>query len=460
MPDPSFQKNPTQEKPLLIGFLIDVSLSMVVKNLRSSSALSQKRLDGLREAIDDFVSKGRVLCRDEAKQRIIPLFKVFAYGFGFGNAINWLLGSQSPKVQDLLAGIAEQTSTITIDQLFENWEIYQAQIKELFGQTLGTTPMLEAFTLVQQRFAQEMERASYTSPPVLFVLSDGEPTDGTPEEVLQVTRELQKSGVFILSCYITDQDRVETKKLYGRSQDDWPEAAKLAFAYASILPEQSTFALYFREFGWHAEKNARMFAQVNQTELMKEFLQVLLSPLQRWYYAPPALPAPQEPQISQVLTQRQQTIRVFISYARQDQKYLANDSLLGYLSGLEQEGFAFWHDQAIAAGELWDEEIRRQMACADIALVLVSQALLNSKYCREHEIVSFIRQRKSRGLVIVPVILSACNWKGYDWLRETQFLPGDGKNVESDFKSGGQRKAFFLEVFQNLQAIGSHLKGQ
>ena len=406
-------------------------------------------------SMDEFVERGRILCSGESGQRVTPLFKVFAYGFGFGNALRRIMGDTSPQVQDLLKGI-EQNSTIGIDQLFEHWEVYQSHVKELVSQMFGTTPMLEAFKLIQQRFIEEKEKAPYTNPPILFVLSDGDPTDGTPEEVLQVTQRLQENGVFIISCYITDRDIIDAKKLYGNSQVDWPEAAKLAFAYASLLPEGSSFEAHFHELGWQTEKNARMFAQVNQTEVMKEFLEVVLSPLQQWYRSS-HLQIPKESKTPPESRQLQKPIRIFISYSHQDQKYLANDSLLGYLKGLEQEGFEFWHDQKILAGEMWDEEIRRQMELADITLVLVSQAFLNSKYCRESEIASFIRERKSRGLVIVPIILSACNWKGYDWLRETQFLPRDGKTVESAFKSRGRREEFFLDVFKNLQAIGSHL---
>jgi hypothetical protein len=247
-------------------------------------------------------------------------------------------------------------------------------------------------------------------------------------------------------CYIKSREQHQTR---GR--------AKLAFAYASVLPEDSAFDMYFREIGWKAEKNARMFAQVNQTELMREFLEVVLSPLQQWYRSP-QLQSSKESNVLQEPRQSKKTIRVFVSYSHQDQKYLANDSLLGYLKGLEREGFEFWHDQNILAGEIWNEEIRRQMALADIALVLVSQAFLNSQYCQGSEIASFIIERKKRGLVIVPIILSACNWEGYDWLRSTQFLPRNGKNVESTFKSKGKREEFFLDIFKNLQTIGSNLK--
>ncbi|HEU5382673.1 MAG TPA: TIR domain-containing protein [Ktedonobacteraceae bacterium] len=451
-----FQQNPTREEPMLIGFMVDISLSMIKQSIHTASGISQKRFEGFMGSMNEFVDRGRILCSGESGQRIAPLFKVFAYGFGFGNAFRRLMGDTGPQVRDLLKGI-EKNSTITIDQLFEHWEVYQSHIKELVSQMFGTTPMLEAFKLIQQRFLEEKEKASYTNPPILFVLSDGDPTDGTPEEILQVTKCLQESGVFIISCYITDQDIVDAKKLYGNSQAAWPEAAKLAFAYASFLPEGSSFEAYFHELGWKTEKNARMFAQVNQTEVMKEFLEVVLSPLQQWYRSSQSQLSP-EVQTLPISRQSRKPVRVFVSYSHQDRKYLANDSLLGYLKGLEQEGFEFWHDQNILAGEIWNEEIRKQMALADIALVLVSQAFLNSQYCQGNEIASFIGERKRRGLVIVPIILSACNWEGYEWLRSTQFLPREGKNVESSFKSKGRREEFFLDVFKNLRAIGSHLK--
>lgn len=54
-----FQQNPTQEEPMLIGFMIDISLSMI-KTIRTSSAISQRRLDDFGDAIDNFVSRSCV----------------------------------------------------------------------------------------------------------------------------------------------------------------------------------------------------------------------------------------------------------------------------------------------------------------------------------------------------------------------------------------------------------------
>ena len=141
-------------------------------------------------------------------------------------------------------------------------------------------------------------------------------------------------------------------------------------------------------------------------------------------------------------------IRVFVSYSHQDEGYLAEDSLLGYLRGLEHEGVEFWWDRKISAGQLWDDEIRRRIEASQVALVLVSQWFLDSPYCRNQEIPKFL----DRNLLILPLILSPCDWERHAWLRERQYLPRDGRNLEQHYRDRGDRKALYLEVRKQLHA--------
>lgn len=91
---------------------------------------------------------------------------------------------------------------------------------------------------------------------------------------------------------------------------------------------------------------------------------------------------------------------------------------------------------------------------ADIAVVLVSQAFLNSPYCRAVEIAGFLRSARTRGLKIYPIILSPCNWQSHSWLRATQFQPRNGKTIEADFINPGKRKGLYLKTFQELRELG------
>ncbi len=54
-------------------------------------------------------------------------------------------------------------------------------------------------------------------------------------------------------------------------------------------------------------------------------------------------------------------VKVFVSYNHQDANYLADDSLLGHLKGLEKEGVILWTDESISGGELWDEVIKTNL---------------------------------------------------------------------------------------------------
>ena len=66
-----------------------------------------------------------------------------------------------------------------------------------------------------------------------------------------------------------------------------------------------------------------------------------------------------------------EVIKVFVTYSHTDARYLEDDSLLGFLKGLEDEQVAFWTDRHIRVGESWDEVIKTRIQEADIALVLV-----------------------------------------------------------------------------------------
>lgn len=85
-----------------------------------------------------------------------------------------------------------------------------AALSESNGETLenaeefifGSTPMKEAFSKIQQRFRRELAKSPKDTVPILFVLSDGDPTDGNP---LPIAEEIKNAGVTIITCFVTDR---------------------------------------------------------------------------------------------------------------------------------------------------------------------------------------------------------------------------------------------------------------
>ncbi len=153
----------------------------------------------------------------------------------------------------------------------------------------------------------------------------------------------------------------------------------------------------------------------------------------------------------------QDAVRVFVSYSHKDPAYLRDDSLLGFLKGLSGEaGVEFWTDERITASSLWNDEIRSQLERCDIALVLVSQSFLDSPFCTQIEIGSFLSSCRKRGLVIFPVVLSPCEWERHEWLATRQFLPGGNETIEEHYTDPGKQKRLFLRVRKELrQAVES-----
>ena len=133
----------------------------------------------------------------------------------------------------------------------------------------------------KQRLAKERSSASYSDNPILFILSDGEPTDGSAESAISLANEIKQTGVLIVSCYVTSDDLTKPRQLYGSARQDWPQGAHLMFECASELPHGSPFESYMREFEWEIEPSGRLFTQVNQSEVLSEFMNVILSPLAR-----------------------------------------------------------------------------------------------------------------------------------------------------------------------------------
>jgi hypothetical protein len=272
---------PTPERPYLVGLLIDVSGSMMA-SIENRHGETKSRLESFRDSFEDLVQKAKNLSQEGTSEKVAPLLKIFAYGFGFGGLMSAFLGRSGPDVRDLLELSGSQTTTISIDHLAHNWTKYKSHIEGLGKQMLGGTPMAAGFKIVQDRFRAELAHKSYTGEPVLFVLSDGMPSPpDSSQEVIRVAEEIKGQGILIIACYVTSDDVAEPRRLYSRSPKNWPDGARLMLECASPLPKSSSFENYLAEYKWAVEEDGRLFTQINQSEVLSEFMNLILSPLRK-----------------------------------------------------------------------------------------------------------------------------------------------------------------------------------
>jgi TIR domain len=137
---------------------------------------------------------------------------------------------------------------------------------------------------------------------------------------------------------------------------------------------------------------------------------------------------------------------VFLSYSHKDEVW--KDRLKTHLGVLELDT---WDDRRIEGGADWSEEIQKAMARASVAVLLISQHFLTSKFILGEEVPRLLQRRKEEGLPVIPVIVQTCAWDQVEWLRGIQGRPQDGKALSS-FR-GDRRNQELTKIAKEIGGI-------
>ena len=133
----------------------------------------------------------------------------------------------------------------------------------------GGTPLFRAIEHSVELFSHS-EFANHEK--ILFILSDGDPSDGKDERHPQL-RKLSKLGVKIASCFITREKISNPRRLYGSRNAKWKEPAKFMFGISSIIKMEEIPRTLFVKKGWDIDffnNETRIFFQVNHPDVIKD----------------------------------------------------------------------------------------------------------------------------------------------------------------------------------------------
>ncbi|WP_310459759.1 TIR domain-containing protein [Sphaerotilus sp.] len=117
-------------------------------------------------------------------------------------------------------------------------------------------------------------------------------------------------------------------------------------------------------------------------------------------------------------------VRVFVSYAHHDKALM--ESLLRNLSSLKRSGLvSIWDDREIPPGDAWADVIDERLNQADVVLLLISAAFIDSPYCYGLEMKRAAERNADEPdrAVVIPVILENCDWEALAPLKAWHVVP-------------------------------------
>jgi hypothetical protein len=148
-------------------------------------------------------------------------------------------------------------------------------------------------------------------------------------------------------------------------------------------------------------------------------------------------------------------VRVFVSYSHKDKRWLDAKSqfnLVPFLAdSLRRQNVEFWFDPQLVIGDQYRSLIEHEIDRAQIALLIVSQPFLNSRFIIDEVELPRIAERARRGeMLIAPVLVEPCGWHDYPVIAEQHMVPAEYPLIDYTENEAKWAKVRF-EILENLK---------
>jgi len=141
--------------------------------------------------------------------------------------------------------------------------------------------------------------------------------------------------------------------------------------------------------------------------------------------------------------------KVFLSYCHTDLQHLKR--LQTHFAHYERMGVVeVWDDTKIHPGAIWHQEIKKAISQTKIAVLLISADFLDSRFIIENELPPLLIAAKIEGLIILPVILSACAFKDSEL---AQFQPINSPLKPISSMNRNEKEQIWAEVTKIVSDI-------
>ena len=135
----------------------------------------------------------------------------------------------------------------------------------------GATPLYQAIRTATKCF--EKHASTFQShKKLLFVLSDGVPTDGGKNDsaaIKKAATRLENAGVTVVGCFVTESKTIQPKQMFSKMNTNWDSGSKFLFSLSSTITTQSIPRTMFVNRKWSIDfenNETRLFLQVNHPD--------------------------------------------------------------------------------------------------------------------------------------------------------------------------------------------------
>jgi hypothetical protein len=147
-------------------------------------------------------------------------------------------------------------------------------------------------------------------------------------------------------------------------------------------------------------------------------------------------------------------LSIFLSYAHEDEEMKSQlDKNLIMLK--RSDKVSVWQDRQLMAGMEWDDTIKKELAAADIILLLVSVDFNNSQYIWDKELKVAMERHEKGEARVIPIILRTCDWTGMPYAK-LQALPTGAKPINSF----ADKDEAYTDVAKGLRMVVDYLIAQ
>ena len=147
------------------------------------------------------------------------------------------------------------------------------------------------------------------------------------------------------------------------------------------------------------------------------------------------------------------SLKVFLSYAHEDEgmKKELHKFLINLIRSKQIE---VWQDRELLAGSEWDDSIKKELAVADIILLLISADFNASDYIWKQELATAMQRHEKGEARVIPIILRQCEWADMPYAK-LQALPANATPV-SEF---ADRDLAYTEIAKGIRKVVERMVG-